>query len=306
MSIDVEAKPYPGVIQLVANSDGWKLQQTEFNLDPSRFVTGNPNIVSQTPVELVEPLQKAWLTTQKQRPTDFNGLKVAVEALIVRADGVLVTEGYLTDYFTLWGIPKAAPEEFKKHSETVVINQGRKPSAIYEASLPWGVCTHNMLLDGNGDMLMLIRSQGQGFHAGRVSVTEEEQMDPDRDISPFNAAYTSYWEELGIFVPTHTLRLLGVAMEIGAAYPAYAFISSTDEVASNIVEKWRNAQDYKENTALFAVPMTKVDEWSKEQVTSDIWNKYHLGGEISPDAVLSLHSTSPWRLELARKYTQSI
>lgn len=312
MGIDVEPKQIKEVVQLVANPTGWQINQTRYSFNPDLFVTGNPDVKSQTPDHLRESLQRAWLETKKQRvllaikerrPPDFNGLKVAVNRLAVR-DDILVTEGYLTDYFTLWGIPRAATEQFQKHSEEIIINKAQAPEALYETSLPWGVCTHNILLDENGDILMLTRSLGQGFNAGRVSVTEEEQMDPDRDMTPFNAAYTSYWEEMGVLVPPSTVRLLGVAMEKGVAYPAYCFVANTRRVAKNIVETWRKARDYKENTALFAVPMTEIDPWLRsDEVKSDVWHKHLLSGNVAPDAILKLHVTSPWRIELLKSYT---
>lgn len=306
MLIDIEPKEIKGVVQLVANPAGWQLHETRYDFNPDLFVTGNPDVKSQTPDHLIEALRRAWRTTQEQRPTDFNGLKVAVSKLAVR-DGILVTEGYLTDYFTLWGIPRAATEQFQRHLERVIINKAQAPDALYETLLPWGICTHNVLLDENGDVLMLTRSLDQGFNAGRVSITEEEQMDPDRDITPFNAAYTSYWEEMGVLVPPSTLRLLGVAMERGAAYPAYCFVANTREVAKDIIETWRKARDYKENTALFAVPMTEISSWLKsDEVRSDVWHRHLLGGDVAPDAILKLHATSSWRIGLLKSYTQTI
>lgn len=102
MSIEIQPKEIGGAIQLVANTDGWEVQHTEYEFNPALFVTGNPDVVSQTPAQLREPLKLAWMTTKEQRPTDFNGLKVAVSRVSV-TDGILRTEGYLTDYFTLWG-----------------------------------------------------------------------------------------------------------------------------------------------------------------------------------------------------------
>jgi len=304
MGIDLESKRLGGVVQLVANTEGWKMQQTEYHLNPNLFITGNPNVSSQISSELAAPLGRAWQTTKELRPTDSNGLKVGVNRIIVK-DGKFITEGYITDYFTLWGIPRAAQEEFARHSEEVIINRAQSPDALYETSLPWGLCSHNTLLDENGDVLMMIRGRGQGFHAGRISVTEEEQMDPDRDVDPFNASYASYWEELGIFVPPTTIKLLGVAMEIGAAYPAYSFIGNASAVSRDIVEKWRSARDYNENTSLFSVPMSQIDKWLvKDEVTSDVWGEYLLEGDIAPDAVLNFHPTSPWRLGLVREYSK--
>lgn len=308
MQIDVEPRDLGAVVQLVAKSDGWKAEDTRNHLTPI-YLGGNPKppLFNITPENLKRPLQEAWLKTQTERPTDFNGLKVAVQRLAVR-DGILYTVGIVTDYFTAWGLPKAdaSKDLFAEHERQVVINKSSAPNATYETDIPWAVYTHNVLLDPNGPILMMVRSQSQGFHAGRVSVTEEEQMEPTLDISPFSAAFRSYHEELNLITRPQEMRLLGVALEKGAAYPAYCFVAKTDKLAQDIEAGWRKARDCNENTALFAVEMTDVDRWlAVEKVTSDIWNTALLAGKIAPDAILKLHATSPWRLELAKRYTKS-
>lgn len=305
MQIDVEPKDLEPVVQLVAKPDGWKSEETRYNLNPI-YIGGDPNpsVANYTPENLINPLRAAWLTTKEKRPTDFNGLKVAVQRLAV-IDGVLYTKGVITDYFTAWGLPKADISKalFAEHERQVVINRADSPNAVYETNIPWAVCTHNVLLDPNGRILMMVRSQSQGFNAGRVSATEEEQMEPTLDISPFSAAFRSYHEELNLVIPPQRMRLLGVALEKGAAYPAYAFVAETNEVAEEIVTRWRIARDFNENTALFAVEMTEVDKWlGIEEVTSDIWQKSFLAGNIAPDAKLKFHATSPWRIKLAKEY----
>ncbi len=307
MQIDVEPRDLGSVVQLVAKEGGWKPEETRYSLKP--FYIGGYGAVSeynQTPKRLIEPLQAAWLTTREKRQNDHNGLKVAVTRLAV-TDGVLSTEAVVTDYFTAWGLPKAdaSKDLFAEHERQVIINRVTTPNAAYETDIPWALCTHNILLDRNGDVLMMVRSQSQGFNAGRVSVTEEEQMEPRVDYSPFAASFRSFAEELYSLALPQSIRLLGVAMEKGAAYPAYAFIAETDNKTKIVVENWREATDNKENTALLAIPMTKIDEWLKSEITPNIWNKYLLAGDISPDAILKLHATSPWRLELARKYTKA-
>lgn len=308
MSIDVEPKDLGKVIQLVVKSDGWKKEETRSNIDRTVLITGNPGpgIIHQTPPELIKPLRSAWLTTKKRRPNDFNGPKVAVRRLAV-IDGILQTDAVETDYFTLWGLPQAEDSKplFAEHERQVVINRADSPNALYETNIPWGVCSHNTLLDGNGDILFMIRSMSQGFNQGRVSVTEEEQMEPD-DATPFFASHRSFTEELDLLVPEQRISLLGVAMEKGAAYPAYAFIAETDVLVRNIVDSWRRARDYNENTALFVVPMTQIDKWmSTDEITSEVWQANFLAGNTAPDAKLRLHNTSAWRLELARRFTQS-
>lgn len=152
----------------------------------------------------------------------------------------------------------------------------------------------------------MIRSMSQGFNQGRVSVTEEEQMEPDDD-SPFFASSRSFTEELDLLVPERRISLVGVAMEKRAAYPAYAFVGETDILATNIVDSWRQARDYNEHTALFVVPMTQIDKWmNTDDINPEIWQAHFLAGNIAPDAKLRLHNTSAWRLELVRKFTQSV
>lgn len=306
--IDVEPKDLGSVVQLVAKSEGWKSEEIRHALNPI-YIGGdlNPPVENRTPESLIKPLQEAWLTTKERRPTDFNGLKVAVQRLSV-IDGVLQTDGVITDYFTAWGLPKAddARDLFAEHERQVVINRTAVPNALYETNIPWAVCTHNVLLDRNGDILMMVRSQSQGFHAGRVSATEEEQMEPTLDFSPFVASFRSFHEELNLIVPPQRMRLLGVALEKGAAYPAYAFVAETDVLARELIDSWKRARDYNENTALFVVPMTQVGGWtSVEEVTPEIWGPHLLAGNVAHDANLRLHATSSWRIELAKRFTQS-
>lgn len=293
----------------MAKTDGWKPEETRYQLDPTIYIGGNPDkhISDQTPVDLIEPLRAAWLTTKEKRPTDFNGLKVSVRRLSV-IDGILETNAVITDYFSAWGLPKAEASQtlFDIHEKNVVVNRTSAPNAIFETRVPWAVASHNVLLDRNGRILMMVRSQAQGFHVGRVSVTEEEQMEPTQDFSPFAASFRSFHEELNLIVPPQSIRLLGVALEKGAAYPAYCFVAQTKELAKDVEVKWRKAKDYNENTALFAVEMTESDRWlTVDEITSDIWHKDLLAGNIPPDSKLKLHPTSPWRINLAKKFCEA-
>lgn len=311
MIIDVEPKDLGPVVQLVAKDRGWKPEEIRFKLDSSIYIGGNPDssVPNYTPDCLKDALRAAWLTTEARRPNDYNGLKVGVRSLAV-IDGILSTEAIITDYFTAWGLPKsdASRNLFKDHEQHVVINRAAvSGNAIYQTDVPWAVCSHNILIDRNGDLLMMVRSQSQGFNAGRVSVTEEEQMEPTLDFSPFNTAFRSFHEELDLVVPPQSIRLLGVALEKGAAYPAYCFIAETEEASAGIVAKWRKARDYNEHTALFVVGMADIKKWlASEEITSSIWHTNLLAGEISPDARLKFHATSPWRIGLTERYTQSV
>lgn len=306
MPIDVEPKDLGKVVQLVANSEGWCRNQTRYNIDLSVYIGGKIDaVLNQTPPEFIEAFQCAWFTTKEKRPTDFNGPKVAVTELAVK-DGILFTRGVRTDYFTLWGLPQAAKELFAKHEAEVVINRATKAGdALYKTNLPWGLCTHNLLLDSNGDVYGMVRSQSQGFHSGRLSTTEEEQTVP-ADSSAFATSARSFWEELRLRIPQKRVRLLGVAEEKGAAYPAYAFITETDLTPKKLVERWRKAKDYTENTALFLIPMTQIDTWANQdldRINPDVWGQHLVTGNITPDAIIQLHPTSSWRMSLAKTYS---
>ncbi|MBU1032299.1 hypothetical protein KKE03_05280 [Patescibacteria group bacterium] len=306
MQIDVEPRDLGQVVQLVAKPDGWKPEETRYNLNPI-YIGGDPNssFVNYTPKNLIKPLQVAWSTTQKLRQTDFNGLKVAAQRISI-INGILQTDAVITDYYTAWGLPQADASKalFAEHERQVVVNRADAPNASYETNIPWAVCSHNVLLDPNGRILMMVRSQSQGFNARRVSVTEEEQMEPALDFSPFGTSFRSFHEELDVIVLPQRIRLLGIAMEKGVAYPAYCFIAETVELAENIEAKWRKARDYNENTALFAIEMTEVDRWLQtDDVRPDVWRRYLLGGNIAADAILKLHATAPWRMGLAKVYT---
>lgn len=306
MGIDTEPKDLGKVVQLVANSEGWSRNQTRYNIDSSVYIGGNPQApLNKTPAEFIEAFKRAWFTTKEKRPTDFNGPKVAVTELAVK-NGILSTRGVRTDYFTLWGLPQAAPELFAKHEAKVVINRATKlGDALYKANLPWGLCTHNLLLDSNGDVYGMVRSRSQGFHSGRLSITEEEQTEP-ADSSAFATSARSFWEELRLRIPQKRVRLLGVAEEKGVAYPAYAFVTETDLKPRKLVERWRKAQDYNENTALLLIPITQIDQWAnqdQDKVNPGIWGQHLIGGNITSDAIIQLHPTSSWRMRLAKEYT---
>lgn len=307
MAIDVEPKDLGKVVQLVAKPQGWSREQTRYHVDPTIYVGGNPGAYqNHTPRELATPLNEAYEITKRQRPTDFNGSKVYVRELAVR-DGMLTTKAIRTDYFTLWGLPQAAPELFAQHEREVVINRATKPGeALYIPTLPWGACSHNILLDTNGDVYAMVRSRSQGFYAGRLSVTQEEQTELE-DSSPFKTSVRSFTEELAIYLPQRKVRLLGVAEEKGAAYPSYAFVTETDLSPKELVRRWRKARDYNENIALILIPMTQIDKWTdqkQDKIDPQVWKPQLIAGNINQDAIIELHPTSTWRMNLAREYTK--
>src|SRR5688572_9456309 len=101
MSIEFKAQDFPGVVQLVANTEGWGEEDIFFSYNPD-YKGGDPK---RKGIAADDPLKKAWLTTQNQRPDDFNGPKVSLEGLAA-VQNKLKLETRATDYFTLWGIPK--------------------------------------------------------------------------------------------------------------------------------------------------------------------------------------------------------
>lgn len=306
MAIETQSKDFGKIVQLVANTEGWSNKQTRYRINTSVYIGGNPTEnLERVPDQLREPLQRAWLTTRDQRPTDFNGPKVAVTRLEVM-DGILITEGVRTDYFTLWGLPKAAPELFERHEAEVIINKAIiEGNALYVPNLPWGICTHNIVLDKNGDTLMMVSSASHGFHAGKGSVTEERQTEP-QELSFFVTSSSSFKKELGLTIPQGRVRLLGVAEEKGVAYPAFALVGHADMLVADLVKKWQKAEAYRQNKALIVVPMSQVDRWIGQDVIGpEVWGSHFLAGDINPDANIQLHPTSSWRMQLVQEYSRS-
>lgn len=312
MSIDVEPRDLGKVVQLVAKNDGWTREEIRYHVDRTTYIGGdtNPKVgINRSHPSLVEPLSKAWLTTRQMRPKDYNGSKVAIIRFAV-FDVILGIEGVVTDYFTLWGLPKAEATKklFEDHKRVVVINRMDPPDVYYGTDLPWGASSHNILLDRNGDILMMLRSPSQGFSAGLVTATGQEQTEV-ADSSIFSTAARGFKEELGLSVPQSRMRLLGVAMEKEVAYSAFAFITETNILASELVNKWKRARDYHEHIALFAVPMTEIYKWimpdylnPNGEIYFGTWSEHLLAGDISQDVILKLYPTSTWRMGLAREY----
>lgn len=303
MPISKEPRIFGNVTELVSNPDGWKRDHLKYKIDRSVYIGGNPHVrKNHQPEELITPLQEAWQFTKDHRPTDFNGSKVAVQRLSL-TDGILDISGVTTDYFTLRGLPEAAKKTFQEYQDEIVINKSNKPDdAIFETTRPAGICTHNVAVTSNGEIIMMVRSQRQGFHEGKVSVSEEEQTELT-DNSPFATSSRSYKEELNIKVSQKNISMLGVGVEKNTAYMALAYIADSGHTAKKLAEKWYSAQDHDENTAIFAVPTETIDQWlNKEKIGSSIWHSSLLAGKIHPDASLILHDTSPWRINLVKEF----
>lgn len=308
MAIEIAPRRVGGIIQLIGNSEGWRPNQVDHSFNPGKYWTGNPNPIfpSTTPEHLRAVVTAAWELSFVERPNDTNEFKCLVDSTGVRNDGRLFIATSLGDYRTVVRFAKANPELFQEHERNVIVNRASKEGeALYVPTAPSAGVLHNVLTDKNGDVLMLARSRDQAFHQGAISTTSEEQMDPARDLDPFNAAFTCHWEEMGIFVPSSSLRLLGVAFEDNTTYLAISSIANTELSAAQIVPRWLSAPDRKENTALFAVPVNRLDEWKKGEINIETWHKYHLAGDVKPDAVFFLHPSSAWRMEQAEAYMRS-
>lgn len=293
-------KEIGGAIELVSNPEGWSTDQIEFHLNPNLFLSGNPDKSPQTPESLRGALQAAWQKTKEVREPagDFDAPKVTVRRVEV-VEGKLVAYTALTDYFTLWGIPQAAPEIYQRFLSEM-------PKS-HETEVPNGISTQNILLTRDGEVVFLVRSRGTGFYGGRLSLSLDEQMDPHVDMTPHNAAYRGYWEELGLFIPHQNIKCLGVAAEKGAAYTSWCFVAVTDKDAESIRKSWKKAKDYNENGALLIVPLHELDEWIKEplsevKIEPEIWRPKDVEGRIDPKSVLQVHPTVPWRANLLKKF----
>ena len=287
-----------GVREILSFPKGLRANEVEYQLYPFDYLTGDPSVNHRTPDAMTMDLTRAWQRTQEAREPfgDTNGLKVSVKGLgfsPVGRTGLIVVGG-LTDYFTLWGLPQVAPLLQERFLNEMARFQGTK--------VPNGLSAHTIILTSDNRVVMMVRSQSQGFHTGRVSLSIEEQTDPDKDATPFNTPYRGIWEELGIISSPQDLRLLGVGAERALAYTCFCFVSHVDADEETLRQAWKGAQDHNEASALFLVPLEELDRWTGTEISPEVWLPYSKDSAIASDAILQPHPTVLWRADLLKKH----
>lgn len=279
---------YEGIIPLVSSRKGWQQSYINFSFNPNPVV----------PDYLKPILEEAERITPERRPNDTNGDKVAVKRINSSYNsGYLYIDTDLTNYFTLWGLPQTSPE---LHQQAL-----KDLATTYSTEIPMGISTHNILLtmdqyNAAKNVAMTVRSASVGFSAGRLSVSFEEQMDPDKDISPFNTAHRGYREELGIYVTN--ILLLAIGAEKGSAYTSWCHLGRIHAEDDEVIERYLGAKDISETSALLIAPVEEIDQFAEAEIKPEIWRPHLKVGSIANDAILKPHPTVPWRIDALKDF----
>lgn len=283
---------YEKLIVLVSNLKGWSEEQINYRLDDKLpYLTGNPERNSQTPDRLRAVLTESFEHTKATRPNDWNKARdKAWLRRVISTDPELVIEAGFTDYFTLWGMRDKAVEIRARAVEELSTSRGTE--------IPFGLYTANVILTSDGYIPMAVRAMSQGFAPGSLSISFEEQLDSFRDSSPHNTVHNGLMDEFGLFVPKGSMKLLGVCAEKTIAYIGLAFLARTDKTATEVLENWRDAPDWKEASSILIVPVDKIDNFRQDRIPPEIWVPYLEAGSPSKELTLNLHPTSLWRADL--------
>lgn len=259
---------YEGVVPLVTNPGGWKYTDVVFKHHPEILLTGDPGNFAAIPSYFQEKLYSAYLHTLNTRPNDFKWTKVGLKSLSVK-DGKLKVDAGSTDYFTLRGIPFAAPD-LHKRAIRELHTQG-------QTEIPTGISAHTILLVGD-QAVMTINTAGHGFAPGRLSLTFEGQMDPPpRDRTPFHTAQRELKEELGRRVRLGDFRLLAIAAETGSAYTSWCFVVPLKGTPETVKKSWEGAKT-REASALLIAPVAELGQILFPDTQAEALQKYIVGG----------------------------
>lgn len=281
---------YEAVIPLVSKPGGWGYRDIVFGHNSGIFVTGDMN--NNYAPGFRNELTAAYNHTLENRPNDFNGLKAMLRFFYVN-DGNLIIHTGTTDYFTLRGIPFAAPD---LHRETI-----EDLKEWNHTDIPTGISAHTILLAGD-QAVMTINTAGHGFAPGRLSLTFEGQMDPPpKDRTPFHTAQRELSEELGRKVNLGDIGLLGVAAETGSSYTSWCFIVPVQGTPETVKKSWEGAKT-REASALLIAPIAELGRILLPDTQAEGLQKYVVGGSLDPEKTINPHPTVPWRYDCLKDY----
>lgn len=249
---------------LLENTRGWKSEDIKLTIITSSKITGDLQQSSSIEPRLRKPLEASYQFTKLKRPGDFNGLKVSVQKISKARVRVHILAG-VTDYFTLWGIPYAAPALLKK-SNKELISSG-------ETKLPCGFYTANLVVTSDDKVVMGIISKGAGFGAGRLSFGFEEQMEID-DANLVQTAVRGFKEEIGADILKDDIRILGFGKSLDIAYVAAYCLVKTKLASGEIIERKKIALDKDESALTLAVPLEEIEALCKPRILLKAIKKY--------------------------------
>lgn len=283
----------PPVVELWSFPAGLKPDELRFNFDPKRYLSGDPRFSSNLPANLRPGLEKSFKMTAAKG--GYNGDKSTVSEInwfySGEKDKLLITvNAGLSDFFTLRSIPEAAPGLHLQALSGLIIRK--------KTHIPVGISTHNVLLTSDGHVAMAVRSTALSFHPGKLSVSFEEQMDPDKDSTPFNTAYRGYREEFNTYIPLNRIALHGIAAEKAFAYTCWCFVGSAPYDAQEITEAWQQATDKGEAQAILMVPREEVLKFANPVIEPEVWKPHLKAGALPTELNLRPHDSVPWRIGL--------
>lgn len=279
---------------IVKNLKGWANDEIMLILTEDPKITGDPSGVS-LKGELQKKLTNAYELTKSKRPNDFNGEKVSVKCISINDKGQIEIIAKRTDYFTLWGIPNAAPDVLEKSNHELIYSQ--------KTELPCGLYTANIVITLDKMVIMNVISAGGGFGAGRLSFGFEEQTEVE-DNNPIETSVRGMKEEIGIDVSEDKVRLLGLGKSLDIAYVAAYCIINTGMSSKDLIRAKNKAIDQQESAHTLIVPISEVDKLVRSEVPSSEIEKYLIGGKIKGVDNLLHHRANFLRWELVKKHLE--
>ncbi len=279
---------------LIKNLKGWSKNDITLFITDEPKLSGDPKEVGKLNSDMEKKLRASYETTKEKRPTDFNGDKVSVKK-ITRSQGKLKIVARKTDYFTLWGLPHAAPELLKKSNEDFIESKG--------SDMPCGLYAACMVITSDNKVIMGISSPSHGFGAGRLSFGFEEQSETS-DNNLIETAVRGLKEEFGIDITDEDVKVLGMGKSLNIAYLSAYCILKVDLTAQEIATLRKKAIDKNEQSCLLAVPLDEVETLLSENVQVEDAKKYLIQGNLEGHMSLVQHIANIPRWKLIKKYLE--
>jgi hypothetical protein len=293
---------YIDVIPLVHNPGGWNEQQVNIRMVAAPAFPYRDVAIART---------------QEQRSSmgDTNGDKAAVKSLTVTKEGLDV-ELSPTEYFILWGIPGAAAESHQQALRELAEKQATE--------IPMGVSTHNLVIVSDPitkeiSIAMVLNDSRHGFAPGRISPSFEGQMDPTIDLDPqgipstFTTVRRTLKEEYGFDLPNSPVtvdhsktRLAAVCAEKGSAYTSWCHLIFVEASSKDIIDSYIKAPRRKDADALLIVPLAKIAEINRPEITDEELRTYQVAGTLEEDTIFKFHPTAIWRFDVLKDYFAQI
>lgn len=277
---------------VIENSVGWKKRDVSISITNEPKITGDQTQVNRANISFNKELEAAFNVTKQKRPNDFNGEKVSVKKIEI-SNGKIRILSRLTDYFTIWGFPLAAPELFQKSNNDFV--------KLMEIDTPCGLYAANIIVSADNKLIMNIISQQGGFNRGKISFGYEEQTEPE-DISPIDTAVRGLKEEYGLVILSEKVRVLGFGKPFNMAFVSAYCVVIVDLISTDIIKARDKAIDKNESSCMLAVPFSDVDKLCLDEVPYELLEKYLISGFTDKKSFYVKHVANIPRWRLVKEY----